>query len=70
MKPIIGYHVIGPDDLQWRLSNLMRIPNADFLERTGSIARTRPPDVSPRPPRHLVPRDENFHGPGSDDAED
>ena len=24
------------EDLQWRLSNLMRIPNADFLERTGS----------------------------------
>ena len=36
MKPITGYHLIGPDDLQWRPSNLMRIPNADFLERTGS----------------------------------
>jgi mannose-6-phosphate isomerase-like protein (cupin superfamily) len=35
-KPIQGYHLIRPDDLQWRLSNLMRIPNADFLERTGS----------------------------------
>src|SRR5579864_7101912 len=31
-----GYCVIKPDDLHWRLSNLMRIPNADFLERTGS----------------------------------
>ena len=31
-----GYHLIGPDDLRWRPSNLMRIPNADFLERTGS----------------------------------
>lgn len=36
MKPIQGYHVIKPDDLHWRPSNLMRIPNADFLERTGS----------------------------------
>lgn len=31
-----GYHLITPDDLTWRLSNLMKIPNADFLERTGS----------------------------------
>jgi len=36
MKPIDGYHLIKPEDLQWRLSNLMKIPNADFLERTGS----------------------------------
>lgn len=36
MKPIQGYHLITPDDLAWRPSNLMRIPNADFLERTGS----------------------------------
>lgn len=36
MKPIHGYHLIKPEDLTWRLSNLMRIPNADFLERTGS----------------------------------
>ncbi|WP_397385816.1 cupin domain-containing protein [Prosthecobacter sp.] len=36
MKPVQGYHLITPDDLTWRLSNLMRIPNADFLERTGS----------------------------------
>jgi mannose-6-phosphate isomerase-like protein (cupin superfamily) len=36
MKPVTGYHVIVPDDLQWRLSNLMQVPNADFLERTGS----------------------------------
>lgn len=36
MKPIQGYHLIKPDDLHWRPSNLMRIPNADFLERTGS----------------------------------
>src|SRR6185369_7978033 len=36
MKPIQGYHLINPEDLSWRPSNLMKIPNADFLERTGS----------------------------------
>lgn len=36
MKPVQGYHLIQPEDLSWRSSNLMRIPNADFLERTGS----------------------------------
>jgi mannose-6-phosphate isomerase-like protein (cupin superfamily) len=36
MSTIQGYHLIRPEDLHWRLSNLMRVPNADFLERTGS----------------------------------
>jgi hypothetical protein len=36
MKPIQGYHLIKPEDLFWRPSNLMCIPNADYLERTGS----------------------------------
>jgi mannose-6-phosphate isomerase-like protein (cupin superfamily) len=36
MKPIQGYQLVKPDDLHWRPSNLMKIPNADFLERTGS----------------------------------
>ena len=36
MKAIDGYCLIKPDDLAWRPSNLMRIPNADYLERTGS----------------------------------
>jgi mannose-6-phosphate isomerase-like protein (cupin superfamily) len=36
MKPIQGYYVIKPDDLSWRQSRLMQIPNADYLERTGS----------------------------------
>ena len=36
MKAIEGYHLITPDDLAWRPSNLMQIPNADYLERTGS----------------------------------
>jgi mannose-6-phosphate isomerase-like protein (cupin superfamily) len=36
MKAIEGYLLITPDDLDWRSSNLMKIPNADFLERAGS----------------------------------
>ena len=36
MKPIDGYCLIPPGDLEWKPSNLMQIPNADFLERTGS----------------------------------
>jgi mannose-6-phosphate isomerase-like protein (cupin superfamily) len=36
MKSTSGYHLITPDDLLWRPSNLMKIPNADYLERTGS----------------------------------
>jgi mannose-6-phosphate isomerase-like protein (cupin superfamily) len=36
MKAIEGYCLITPDDLHWRRSNMMKIPNADFLERTES----------------------------------
>lgn len=36
MKPFQGFQLIKPEDLRWRPSNLMKIPNADFLERTGS----------------------------------
>jgi len=36
MEAIQGYHLIKPEELSWRLSNLMQIPNADYLERTGS----------------------------------
>jgi mannose-6-phosphate isomerase-like protein (cupin superfamily) len=36
MKAIDGYRLITPGELAWRPSNMMRIPNADFLERTGS----------------------------------
>jgi mannose-6-phosphate isomerase-like protein (cupin superfamily) len=31
-----GFQLIRPEDLSWRPSNLMQIPNADYLERTGS----------------------------------
>jgi mannose-6-phosphate isomerase-like protein (cupin superfamily) len=36
MKSIDGYFLIKPEDLFWRPSNIMKIPNADFLERTKS----------------------------------
>ena len=36
MKPIDGHFLIKPEDLHWRVSNIMKIPNADFLERTKS----------------------------------
>ena len=36
MKPVDGYYLIKPEDLHWRPSNIMKIPNADFLERTKS----------------------------------
>ena len=36
MKAIDGYFLINPDDLAWRPSNIMQVPNADFLERSGS----------------------------------
>jgi mannose-6-phosphate isomerase-like protein (cupin superfamily) len=36
MKTIQGYYLIKPEDPHWRPSNLMKIPNADYLERTGS----------------------------------
>jgi len=36
MKTFQGYQLIKPEDLAWRQSNLMKIPNADFLERTGT----------------------------------
>lgn len=36
MKSVEGYTLITPSDLTWRPSNMMSIPNADFLERTGS----------------------------------
>jgi mannose-6-phosphate isomerase-like protein (cupin superfamily) len=36
MNPFQGYCLIKPEELSWRRSHLMRIPNADYLERTGS----------------------------------
>ena len=36
MNSIDGYFLIKPEDLHWRPANLMKIPNADILERTKS----------------------------------
>jgi mannose-6-phosphate isomerase-like protein (cupin superfamily) len=36
MSTFQDYRLIRPEDLAWRPSNKMKIPNADFLERTGS----------------------------------
>ncbi|MFA5265813.1 MAG: cupin domain-containing protein [Opitutaceae bacterium] len=36
MKAIDGYFLIKPEDLSWKPANPMRIPYADFLERTKS----------------------------------
>ena len=36
MNTIQGFHLVTPADLNWRPSQLMKIPNADYLERTGS----------------------------------
>ena len=36
MKPIEGYFLVKPEELAWRPSNMMKIPNADFLECTKS----------------------------------
>src|ERR1700682_4891792 len=36
MTPVDRYFVIQPEDLAWRPSNMMKIPNADFLELTKS----------------------------------
>ena len=51
MKPLQSYHLIKPADLFWRPSNLMRIPDADYPERTKSEnpgARTRCTSTSAR----------------------
>jgi mannose-6-phosphate isomerase-like protein (cupin superfamily) len=36
MSAFKGHRLVTPADLVWRVSNLMKIPNADYLERTGS----------------------------------
>src|SRR3982751_6338609 len=63
-KPMQGYHLIKPEELSWRPSNLMKIPNADYLERTGSEnlgARLwrLPPKSANTPQKHI--RAEEFY---------
>ena len=60
----------APDAREISLLRAIALEVVRFLERTGRVERTASPDVSPRPPRHLVPREDRFHGPRSDDAED
>ena len=60
----------APDSRELSLLRAAALEVLRFLERTGRVERSLPPDVSPRPPRHVVPRDERFHGPASGDAED
>jgi len=64
MTPIKSYFVIKPEDLSWRPSNMMRIPNADFLERTKSeILGARIWRLPPRSANtlHRHPRMEEFY---------
>ncbi|MEO6528438.1 MAG: TrmH family RNA methyltransferase [Gemmatimonadaceae bacterium] len=60
----------APDTRELSLLRAAALEVVRFLERTGRVERSLPPDASPRPPRHVVPRDERFHGPTSDDTED
>ena len=64
MKPTDGYFLIKPEDLSWRPSNLMKIPNADFLERTRSeILGARLWRLPPKSANtlHRHPRMEEFY---------
>ena len=46
-----------PDDRELSLLRAVSLEIVRFLERTGRVDRTLPPDVSPRPPRHVTGRD-------------
>jgi TrmH family RNA methyltransferase len=47
----------APDDRELSLLRAMALEVLRFLERTGRVERSLPPDVSPRPPRHVTGRD-------------
>lgn len=47
----------APDDRELSLLRAMALEVVRFLERTGRTERMLPPDVSPRPPRHVTGRD-------------
>jgi mannose-6-phosphate isomerase-like protein (cupin superfamily) len=64
MNAIEGYFLIKPDDLFWRPSNLMKIPNADYLERTKSgILGARLWKLPPKSAStlHQHPKQEEFY---------
>lgn len=52
----------APDDRELSLLRAMALEVVRFLERTDRIERTLPPDVSPRPPRHVTGRDTSVRG--------
>jgi TrmH family RNA methyltransferase len=60
----------APDAREISLLRAIALEIVRFLERTGRVERTLSPDTSPRPPRHLVPRDDRPRASRSDDAED
>jgi TrmH family RNA methyltransferase len=51
----------APDDRELSLLRAMALEVVRFLERTGRVERKLPPDVSPRPPRHVTGRDTSGH---------
>jgi TrmH family RNA methyltransferase len=57
----------APDARELSLLRATALEVVRFLERTGRIQRALPPDVAPRPPRHIVPRQTRRE---SDDAVD
>jgi TrmH family RNA methyltransferase len=60
----------APDSRELSLLRAAALEVMRFLERTERVERALPPDASPRPPRHVAPRDERYHGTQPDDAED
>ena len=47
----------APDERELALLRAMSLEIVRFLERSGTIERKLPDDVSPRPPRHITGRD-------------
>ena len=50
-----------PDDRELSLLRAIALEIVRFLERTERIERTRSPEISPRPPRHITGRDTSEH---------
>jgi len=52
----------APDERELALLRAMSLEIVRFLERSGTIERKLPDDVSPRPPRHITGRDTSGRG--------
>lgn len=51
MTPIDGHFLIRPEDLAWRPSNRMKVPNADFLSgEARDMSLFYPVDPTQLPP--------------------